>query len=112
MVKGKEERREAGVGPDLSRRLCLLLVAHLFHAAAGLRVRGRRLANPQSNGHSFMTNNDKLERVAARLDDISETLEEIKSAVIEGGASSHKLDVVQKDVERAADAIEKAVDPD
>jgi len=59
-----------------------------------------------------MGTNDKLERVASKLDDISETLEEIKSEVVEGGPSSTKLDDVQDDVQRAADAIEEVVDPE
>ena len=63
-------------------------------------------------GVTFMSNNDRLERVAAQLDDISETLEEIRSAVVEGGSYSKKLDCVQAEVQRAADAIEEVVDPD
>jgi len=60
-----------------------------------------------------MSHDDKLAEVAAKLDDISLTLEEIKSKVTEEGApTATKLDGVQKEVTRAADAIDEAVDPD
>jgi hypothetical protein len=65
-----------------------------------------------ADGEAFMSENDKLERVAAKLDDISETLEEIRSAVVDGTPASKQLDGVQSDVKRAADAIEEVVDPD
>ena len=55
----------------------------------------------------------ELEKVAAKLDDISETLEEMKGQADEGAAvSDDRLDAIETDVERAADAIEDKVDPD
>ena len=70
-------------------------------------------ANAQANGHSLMRQDQQLEHIAAKIDDISETLEEIKSTVGEGGTpSSRKLDEVQAEVKRAADAIDKHVDPE
>ena len=56
----------------------------------------------------------KLEEIASHLDDMSVTLEEIREQVKgnEGGSSLPKLDKVQADLERAADVIEEAVDPD
>lgn len=69
--------------------------------------------DPSQKGYSLMQHDEKLERVAAKLDDISETLEEIKSAVVEGDKlPGTKIDSVQHEVQRAADAIEEAVDPE
>ena len=49
--------------------------------------------------------------IAANLDDISLTLEEIKDATAENGcASAEALDTIERDVTRAAEAIEQAVD--
>ena len=59
-----------------------------------------------------MRQDQKLEHIAAKIDDISETLEEIRSTVGEGGTtSSRKLDEVQAEVKRAADAIDKRSTP-
>ena len=57
-----------------------------------------------------MTTSKKLEDIASDLGDMSVTLEEIK----ETGNShdSEKLDRVQTDLDRAADAIEEALDPE
>jgi methyl-accepting chemotaxis protein len=58
-----------------------------------------------------MNTDRKLGEVAANLDDISDTLEEIKDAVHEGGTPSEgALDEVQQDVEDASDAIDDVVD--
>jgi hypothetical protein len=55
----------------------------------------------------------KLEEIASNLDDLSLTLEEIKESVQEEGRSDQKvLDKVEKDMERAADAIDDVVDSD
>jgi hypothetical protein len=56
----------------------------------------------------------KLEEIASNLDDISVTLEEIKEEVKTGHDTRNltKLDQVQMDVERVADVIDDAVDPD
>jgi hypothetical protein len=53
---------------------------------------------------------DNLEKVAAKLDDVIETLEEIES----DSTRQHdkRLDQISRDVNRAADAIEEAVDPE
>ena len=53
----------------------------------------------------------QLENIAANLDDISLTLEEIKDAAAQGESTSAKaLDKIEADVTRAADAIDEAVD--
>ena len=53
----------------------------------------------------------QLENIAANLDDISLTLEEIKDAAADGGSTSAKaLDKIEDEVTRAADAIDEAVD--
>jgi len=53
----------------------------------------------------------QLGNIAANLDDISLSLEEIKDAAAEAGcASAEALDKIERDVTRAADAIEQAVD--
>ena len=58
-----------------------------------------------------MDTDRKLGEVAADLDDISDTLEEIKDAVREGGTPSEgMLDEVQQDVEDASDALDDVVD--
>ncbi len=58
-----------------------------------------------------MDTDRKLGEVAANLDDISDTLEEIKDAVHEGGTPSEgALDGLQQDVEDASDAIDDLVD--
>jgi len=58
-----------------------------------------------------MDTDRKLGEVAANLDDISDTLEEIKDAVHEGGTPSEgTLDELQQDVEDASDAIDTVVD--
>ena len=52
-----------------------------------------------------MDTDRKLGEVAANLDDISDTLEEIKDAVHEGGTPSEgTLDGLQQDVDDASDA--------
>ena len=58
-----------------------------------------------------MDTNRKLGEVAANLDDISDTIEEIKNAVDKGGTPSEgALDEVQQHVEDASDAIDDVVD--
>jgi hypothetical protein len=58
-----------------------------------------------------MDTDRKLGEVAANLDDISDTLEEIKDAVHEGGTPSEgTLSELQQDVEDASDAIDDVVD--
>ena len=60
-----------------------------------------------------MDTSRKLEDISSNLDDMSLTLEEIKDAVQENDtADTKKLDELQRDVHRAADAIEEVVDPD
>ena len=54
----------------------------------------------------------KLEDVAANLDDISETIEEIKDEKWEGDQPKTGLDDLQQHVEQASDAIDEVVDPD
>jgi DNA-binding transcriptional MerR regulator len=55
----------------------------------------------------------KLEEIATDLDDLSLTLEEIKQAVQDKSTTEQKtLAEVESHIERAADAIEEAVDPD
>ena len=56
---------------------------------------------------------EKLENVAAKLDDISETLEELKAAAEEcAPVDERTLDAIQSQVDRAATAIEGTVDED
>ena len=58
-----------------------------------------------------MDTDRKLGEVAANLDDISDTLEEIKDAVHEGSTPSEgALDGLQQDGEDASDAIDDVVD--
>ena len=58
-----------------------------------------------------MDTDRKLGEVAANLDDISDTLEEIKDAVHEGGTPTEgTLDGLQQDVEDASDTIDDVVD--
>jgi hypothetical protein len=61
-------------------------------------------------GTRIMDTDRKLGEVAANLDDISDTLEEIKDAVHEGGAPTEgTLDGLQQDVEDASDTIDDVV---
>ena len=54
----------------------------------------------------------KLEEIAADLDDLSLTLEEINETVKEEGTADRQtLAKVESDIERAANAIDEAVDP-
>ena len=65
-----------------------------------------------------MAQPQNLDRIAANLDDMSVTLDEIKDEVQADGASAigektgKKIDKIQSDIERAADAIDEAVDPE
>ena len=60
-----------------------------------------------------MSTSRKLEDIASNLDDLSVTLEEIKDTVEDDDtADTKKLDKIQLGIDRAADAIEEAVDPD
>jgi hypothetical protein len=55
----------------------------------------------------------ELEKIAANLDDMSVTLEEIKATTEESGSPDTKeLAESHEDIERAADAIDDAVDPE
>jgi hypothetical protein len=55
----------------------------------------------------------ELEKIAANLDDMSVTLEEIKATTEESGSPDTKeLAEIHEDIERAADAIDDAVDPE
>ena len=56
----------------------------------------------------------KLEEIAANLDDMSVTVEEIKEDLKDGASANgprgiEKIDRVQADMERAADEIEAAL---
>jgi DNA-binding PadR family transcriptional regulator len=56
----------------------------------------------------------RLEDVAAKLDDIALSLDELKANAEDCAnvTDKKKLDAMQGDVERAADAVEDAVDPE
>jgi methyl-accepting chemotaxis protein len=59
----------------------------------------------------IMNTDRKLGEVAANLDDMSDTIEEIKDAVHDGGTpSTATLDDLQQDMEEASDAIDDVVD--
>jgi len=58
-----------------------------------------------------VTTSRKLEEIAANLDDLSITLEEINDGVkSDGTQDTEKLDKVGTDMERAADAIQQVAD--
>jgi methyl-accepting chemotaxis protein len=60
-----------------------------------------------------MDTDRKLEEVAANLDDMSDSIEELTDAAHEGGSPSEgALDDLQQDVEEASDAIDEIVDPE
>ena len=55
----------------------------------------------------------KLGEVAANLDDMSDTVEDLKNTMEEGGApSGETLDRLQEDMEEASDTIDEIVDPE
>jgi methyl-accepting chemotaxis protein len=55
----------------------------------------------------------KLGEVAANLDDMSDTIEEIQETVQEGGKpKAGTLDELQQQVEQASDTIDDVVDPE
>lgn len=59
-----------------------------------------------------MDTNRKLGEVAANLDDMSDTIEELKDAMQEGDApSAATIDELQQGVAQAADTIDDVVDP-
>lgn len=59
-----------------------------------------------------MDTDRKLGEVAANIDDMSDSIEELKDAAHEGGSPSEDaLDELQQDVEKASDAIDEVVDP-
>ena len=59
-----------------------------------------------------MDTDRKLGEVAANLDDMSDSIEELKDAAHEEGSPSEDaLDELQQDVEDASDAIDDVVDP-
>ena len=57
-----------------------------------------------------LSSDEKLERIAAKLDDVVEGLEDIKAEP--ACEQDERLDKIAKDVNRAAEAIERTVDPD
>ena len=58
-----------------------------------------------------MDNDRKLGEVAANLDDMSDSIEELKDAAHEGGSPREgALDDLQQDVQEASDAIDEIVD--
>jgi hypothetical protein len=62
-------------------------------------------------GTRIMDTDRKLGAIAANLDDMSETLAELKDAAETGGRPSEAtIDELQRDVEEASDAIDDVVD--
>jgi methyl-accepting chemotaxis protein len=60
-----------------------------------------------------MDTDRKLGEVAANLDDMSDSIEELKDAAHEADSPSEgALDDLQQDVEDASDAIDGVVDPE
>ena len=60
-----------------------------------------------------MDTDRKLGEVAANLDDMSDSIEELKDAAHEGGSPNEgALDELQQGVEAASDAIDEIVDPE
>jgi methyl-accepting chemotaxis protein len=61
-----------------------------------------------------MNTDRKLGEVAANLDDMSDTIEELQGAAQEEGATPRAaaLDELQQDVEDASDAIDEVIDPE
>ena len=60
-----------------------------------------------------MDTDRKLGEVAANLDDISDSIEELKDAAHEADSPSEgALDDLQQDVKDASDAIDEVVDPE
>jgi methyl-accepting chemotaxis protein len=61
-----------------------------------------------------MNTDRKLGEVAANLDDISDTIEELQDAAQEEGAKPRAatLDELKQDVEDASEAIDDVVDPE
>ncbi len=60
-----------------------------------------------------MDTDRKLGEVAAGIDDMSDTIEELKDAAHERDSPSEgALDELQQDVEDASDAIDQVVDPE
>jgi hypothetical protein len=61
-----------------------------------------------------MNHERQLEHIAANLDDLSVQVEEVKVEVAEKGAEApmETIKNVEKEIARAADAIENAVDRD
>ena len=60
-----------------------------------------------------MDTDRKLGEVAANLDDMSDSIEELKDAAHEADSPSEgALDDLQQDVEDASDAIDEVVDPE
>ncbi len=60
-----------------------------------------------------MTKSRKLEEIAANLDDLSITLEEIKEEIkSDDTRGAEKLDKVHTDIERAVDGIEESLTSD
>ena len=62
-------------------------------------------------GVAIMDTDRKLGEVAANLDDMSDSIEELKDAAHERDSPSEStLDELQQDVEAASDAIDEVVD--
>jgi methyl-accepting chemotaxis protein len=62
---------------------------------------------------AIMDTDRKLGEVAANLDDMSDSIEELKDAAHEGDSPSEgALDDLQQDVEDASAAIDEVVDPE
>jgi len=61
-----------------------------------------------------MSEERQLENIAAQLDDLSLQVEEVKDVVSEeeSEAPAQALEKIEKDIARAADAIEDATDPE
>ena len=59
-----------------------------------------------------MDNDRKLGELAANLDNMSDSIEELKDAAHEEGSPSQDaLDELQQDMEKASDVIDEVVDP-
>jgi len=83
------------------------VIAPLRAELAGIPDGSTRQNGSTGSDETFVTTSRQLEEIASNLDDLSVTLEEIKEEITDGNRrETVKLDKVQTEMERAADAIE------
>jgi hypothetical protein len=88
-------------------------LAHLSLRIGGKGIQSAWYRSTVFKELAIMDTDRKLGEVAADLDDMPDSIEELKDAAHEGDSPSEgALDDLQQHVEHASDAIDEVVDPE